>query len=300
MTEDELLARLASLRTAPLASGRRAPHKPLLLLFLLGRLQATGSSAVSYAEAEEPVSVLIDEFGPPARSRRRAAMPFFHLEGDLWDLEGDPGVELTDQAGRLAKARARGRLRPEVEQLLRRPEVLSRAARLLLEDHFTDSYVDPITSAVGLDLDADLEAGLVTRVSVVRHRDPAFREAVLAAYGFTCAMCGFDGRLGRDPAGIEAAHVRWHGHGGPDRVDNGLALCSLHHTLFDLGVLGVTSDDRVRVSPRFVGTSETARTQVHGLDDQPLRNRQPGRPGPDPGNVDWHTAEVFKSVPLVA
>ena len=76
-------------------------------------------------------------------------MPFFHLEEDLWDLEREPGAELTDQPGRLAKARARGRLRPEVEQLLRRPEVLSRAARLLLDDHFTDSYVDPITSAVG-------------------------------------------------------------------------------------------------------------------------------------------------------
>lgn len=227
-------------------------------------------------------------------------MPFFHLEEDLWDLEGEPGVELTDQPGRLAKAQARGRLRPEVEQLLTRPEVLSRAARLLLDDHFTESYTDPITSAVGLDLGADLGARLVTRVSVVRPRDPAFREAVLAAYGFTCAMCGFDGRLGRDPAGIEAAHVRWHGHGGADRVDNGLALCSLHHTLFDLGVLGVTGEDRVRVSPRFVGTSEAARAQVHVLEGQPLRNRQPGRPGPDPANVGWHTSEVFKSVPAAA
>ena len=98
---DLWLQRVASMRRYQ-RGGERAPHKPLLLLFLLGRLQATGSSAATYAEAEEPVSALIDEFGPPARSRRRAAMPFFHLEGDLWDLEGDASVELTDQAGRLA------------------------------------------------------------------------------------------------------------------------------------------------------------------------------------------------------
>lgn len=94
--------------------------------------------------------------------------------------------------------------------------------------------------------------------------------------------------------------MRWHGHGGADQVDNGLALCSLHHTLFDLGVLGVTGEGRVRVSPRFVGTSEAARAQVHGLEGQLLRNRQPGRPGPDPANVGWHTSEVFKSVPVAA
>ena len=34
----------------------RAPHKPLLLLWLFGRFAATGSTAAAYAEAEEPVS----------------------------------------------------------------------------------------------------------------------------------------------------------------------------------------------------------------------------------------------------
>jgi HNH endonuclease len=36
--------------------------------------------------------------------------------------------------------------------------------------------------------------------------------------------------------GIEAAHVQWFNFGGPDSLDNGLALCSLHHKLFDVGV----------------------------------------------------------------
>ncbi len=44
----------------------------------------------AYAEAEEPVSALINEFGPPvasaAAARRRAAMPFIHLEREIWDL----------------------------------------------------------------------------------------------------------------------------------------------------------------------------------------------------------------------
>jgi putative restriction endonuclease len=62
----------------------RAPHKPLLLLWLFGRFAATGSTVATYAEAEEPVSALINEFGPPVASavaaRRRAAM-FVHPPG---------------------------------------------------------------------------------------------------------------------------------------------------------------------------------------------------------------------------
>ena len=40
--------------------------------------------------------------------------------------------------------------------------------------------------------------------------------------------------LGRYPVGIEAAHIRWHSQQGPDEITNALALCALHHTLFDL------------------------------------------------------------------
>jgi putative restriction endonuclease len=84
VTRDELLELLARLRCAPVGRARlRAPHKPLLLLWLFGRFAASGSTVTAYADAEEPVSALINDFGPPvasaAAARRRAAMPFIHL-----------------------------------------------------------------------------------------------------------------------------------------------------------------------------------------------------------------------------
>src|SRR5207247_1709107 len=83
VTREELLARLASLRQARVGQVR-VPHKPLLLLWLFGQFAATGSSAATYQQAEEPVSQLINDFGPPvastAAARQRAAMPFVHLE----------------------------------------------------------------------------------------------------------------------------------------------------------------------------------------------------------------------------
>jgi putative restriction endonuclease len=62
MTRDDLLGLLSRLRVAPIG-GRRAPHKPLLLLWLFGRLAATGTTRASYVEAHEAVSQLINDFG---------------------------------------------------------------------------------------------------------------------------------------------------------------------------------------------------------------------------------------------
>jgi hypothetical protein len=55
MTRDELLAQLAGLRWARIGQVR-APHKPLLLLWLFGQFAANGSSQTSYQQAEAPVS----------------------------------------------------------------------------------------------------------------------------------------------------------------------------------------------------------------------------------------------------
>ena len=71
LTRDELLGLLARLRRATVG-GIRAPHKPLLLLWLFGRFAAAGSSAAAYEEAGEPVSTLINDFGPPVATRRCA------------------------------------------------------------------------------------------------------------------------------------------------------------------------------------------------------------------------------------
>jgi len=74
MIRDELLARLAGLRQARVGQVR-VPHKPLLLLWL---------------------------FGPPVASaalaRQRAAMPFVHLEREIWDLRDATGNEIAPDA----------------------------------------------------------------------------------------------------------------------------------------------------------------------------------------------------------
>jgi putative restriction endonuclease len=304
MTRDELLGLLAGLRQAPVGRGQgRAPHKPLLLLWLFGRFAATGSSAASYQEAEGPVSGLVNEFGPPvaspAAARQRAAMPFVHLERELWELRDREGREIGPDAperrGWLLARGAVGRLRVPVERLLADPATLAAAARLLLDQHFTPALAGMICADAGLDVAvlAQDTGAVAAGPARLRARRAGFAEEVLRAYAYQCAMCGFDGALGRHPVAIEAAHVRWHSQDGPDEVANALALCALHHALFDLGVLGITGDRRICVSELYVARSPAGRA-VDALAGKSLLTPRPRQPPVDIMHITWHRLQVFK------
>jgi putative restriction endonuclease len=96
--------------------------------------------------------------------------------------------------------------------------------------------------------------------------------------------------------GIEAAHVRWFELGAPDDLDNGLALCSLHHELFDRGMPGLDDHLAVVVSQRFSARTSQGRA-VHDLHGQRLRPR-PGTPVPAERHVAWHREQVFQGTAL--
>jgi putative restriction endonuclease len=109
-------------------------------------------------------------------------------------------------------------------------------------------------------------------------------------------MCGFDGALGHYPVAIEAAHVRWHSQQGPDEIANALALCALHHALFDLGVVGITEDRRICVSSLYVARSQAGQA-VDALAGKPLLTPRPNQPIVDIVYVSWHHRQVFKGAP---
>jgi putative restriction endonuclease len=95
---------------------------------------------------------------------------------------------------------------------------------------------------------------------------------------------------------LEAAHIKWHQAGGPDVETNGVALCVLHHRVFDLGAFTINSQLTILVSEKANGS--------RGLDETLLRFhgttlRKPQRPEfvPQGEFTDWHRQEVFKGEP---
>lgn len=272
----------------------RAAHKPLLLLYALGRFQRYGDAPIGFSEAEQDLAELLKEFGPPRKTS--PAYPFHHLATDgVWtvstsDGPGSPGASVTA----LRSRNAAGRLAPPlVESLRAEPLLLSQLAHAVLDANFEPSLHEDICAAVGLDLEA-ADTGTAGK-SVLRRRDPEFRRRVLMAYQYRCAFCGFDGWLDGVLVGLEAAHVRWWTHDGPNEVGNGLCLCSIHHKLFDKGVVGVSSQLKITVSARFAGRSKAAELLVIALSGQDVGLPLKGFPAVAAHHAMWHTREVFRS-----
>ncbi|PTL55564.1 phosphorothioated DNA-binding restriction endonuclease [Paraconexibacter algicola] len=289
----ELLDRLQALRVAE-RDGMRAPHKPLLLLYALARVQAGEPRLVAFAEAEGPLQELLDGFGPPRPTEPR--YPFWHLRTDgLWDVpaveEFDTGPSSRRPGVTALRAAGWGGFVEEFDRALRDdPELVRLAAHAVLDRHFEPSLHDPIASAVGLDLAAAATVAEVRK----RKRDRAFRHRVLVAYEHRCAACGWNAYLGSDAFGLEAAHVLWHTHGGPDELDNGLCLCALHHLALDRGALSIDDEYRLLVSQHISGSTGVA-DGLHALAGRPLGRPQPGNPPIRPDHADWHRAQVFRA-----
>ncbi|MFD5031421.1 phosphorothioated DNA-binding restriction endonuclease [Streptomyces sp. NPDC058220] len=278
--------------------GERAPHKPLLLLYALGRYQRDRTVGLRFTDTEADLARLLAEYGPPRTTS--PGYPFHHLTSDgFWHVSTeDGGASPGPGLGRLRATGATGSLSPELRaDLDADPGLLARMARLLLDTNFAPSLHADIRADTGLDIEgAEPDNGHAPRVLIPapRRRDPALRELVLTAYEYRCAFCGYDGLLSRVPVGLEAAHVRWWAFEGPDTLSNALCLCSLHHKLFDKGVLGLTADRDITVSRSFVGRSDAARQFVTDLVGRPLLAPQPGSPDVAPDHIAWHSTQVFR------
>ncbi len=300
MDQGELLRRLDEINVWR-RRDQRAPHKPLLLLLALGRLQQ-GKKRLAFYERDirQRLHDLLRSFGPPRKSYR-PEYPFWHLRSDeLWEIpdddlatiKGGSGASPTDR--QLVDLAVRGGLPEPVYRLLGgNPELIQRAAQKILDGHFASSLHQPICDAVGLGRHLEISEKLR------RRRDPNFRRAVLTAYERRCAVCDFDIRIEDDLVALDAAHIQWHAAGGPDHVRNGLALCILHHRTLDRGAIGLeraTGGYRLLVSDVVNGQSDAFRHLLrhHG---KRVRDPQRNEQRPAPGFVDWHRREVFRGSP---
>jgi putative restriction endonuclease len=96
----------------------------------------------------------------------------------------------------------------------------------------------------GIDQVRRVEQLLVNR----KIRDANFRRQVCEAYDDRCAVTGLRIVNGGGRSEVQAAHIWGVGEGGPDVVQNGLALSGTVHWLFDRHLISLTDDYRLLIS----------------------------------------------------
>lgn len=262
---------------------------------------------VSYELIDRELSSLMRRFGPHGRLLN-THYPFWRLQNDgIWEVENAHNVRTTKSGDAykndLLRFQIRGGLATSVYTFLQnRPVLAQRVVEALVARHFPPSIHDEIQEASLIPfstphlVDALYPDELL--LTTYRRRDPKFRSIVLSAYESACAVCEFSGPFLERPVAIEAAHIQWHESRGPAVVENGLALCALHHRLFDSGAFTVLPDLTIKVSPRVQGVGiDIALGQYDSSYLRaPPRNRSSR---PDPKYLQWHNREVFKSPELL-
>jgi putative restriction endonuclease len=102
----------------------------------------------------------------------------------------------------------------------------------------------------------------VTALALRRVHQASFRERVLQAYRTRCSVCHL-----RHRELLDAAHIIPDSDPrGEPSVQNGLALCKLHHAAFDGHFFGIRPDYIIEVRPEIL-REEDGPMLLHGLKD---------------------------------
>ena len=290
MDREQIIEKFETLRQWR-SDGERAPHKPLLVLYAIGKLLRGEDRLISYTDdIEENLENLLKEFSP-RRDSYNPQFPFWRLQNDgIWVVTDADKIGQTPSGDAhitdLRNYDVSGGFNETIsEQLQNDLELTYEIIRSLLDAHFPPSLHEDILQAVGIEL--PLQA------FDTRTRTSNFRKNVLRAYEYKCAVCGFDVKLGDSPIALDACHIRWQKADGPDEAVNGLALCVMHHKLFDRGAFTLSKRLEILVSDDAHGTKGFKEWL---MDFHTKKIKLPQRKSyyPEIEFIGWHVREVFQ------
>ena len=289
----------------------RAPHKPLLALLAIGRCLRGQDRLVEYDVIHRELLKLLETFGP-YRKVYKPWEPFWRMQKDnIWEVtqpqrvpqQSNGSVSPSD----LRQLKVRGGLPIELHETFSCDPVLAlEIAKQLVDAHFPQTMrVAVLEATLGEYAFDDLHLKLMTPERAHspmlydaysrRTRNQKFRQRVLWKYNHRCAVCGysFEFPLGYWPA-LEAAHIKWHSHRGPDISENGLSLCVLHHELFDWGVFTVEPESLKVIISEVVlrGDSEGAVASLHEKPLEVIPKCNSDRPAEE--YLIWHEKNVLR------
>lgn len=160
------------------------------------------------------------------------------------------------------------------------------ASRLYAELEY-DAVVVPEEFMPRFELvDAD-ERQLVVAKTVRREGQGAFRARLLSAYGGACAITGEH----TEPV-LDGAHIQPYLGPKSNHLQNGLLLTKEWHALFDEGLVTVTPERIVRVSPKIKERWRNGH-RYYPFDGKRLLEPRLMEASPSPDALAWHNRRVF-------
>ena len=250
------------------AGGIASPHKPCMLLAILGLAEA-GKLVQNQIRFEPPLLERYARFfnivrGP--RDHPNPWFPFFHLRGDrFWHLQPKTGrevaLEVLDTASSsrvIAENIAFVSLDPGLHSLVLDPVAREQLRQQLVVAWF-GAFSQPLNALFDeerriddaeIDLRQRIEGNQTTPVEASSDpaRTAAFRRIVTEAYDYRCAASGWRIILPDSTVLVEAAHLVPYADSHDDDPRNGIALSPSFHWAMDKYIIAPGPDFKWHVS----------------------------------------------------
>ena len=295
-------ALLSSLRRGPTAYGI-APHKPVLLLSLIDRIEQ-GHLQENHIPIDSELFGLFRSNWKKlvaTQNVRDITLPLYHLSDGLgWTLVGKNGEKIEHKLSSQLQIVARvgyGQFDPAFFHFLQSQENRDLARIILLDTYFPQTKANYLQEkslpAYVLEIEQSIvEEGGATYRKYTREiegyvRDWKFRVAVMEAYQFTCCMSRL--HLEPDFSLIQACHIVPHASSGLDHITNGLALCANLHVAFDHGLVSLSDHFEILIQPKVKETDSPY--NIHQLKGQQILLPASERFYPRLDYLRWHREE---------
>lgn len=293
------LARLSKLRVDR-AKGHPAPHKALLLLSILSRMDE-GEPLPQVLPLTPELAFRFLTLGTVVAHRQSQRLdirlPFYHLRSDgVWtalDRDGEESSEF--------RRTVSARINPAFATFVADAHNRSNAKLVLIRSYFLPPEqvalreLLNVAAAEVVPTDTD-GAPLVVEEAAKQGREARFRLRVVAAYNYTCALTGYRLNAITGATVVDAAHIHRFADSRNNDPRNGLALSKTAHWLFDQGLWSLTDDCRVLIARDHFNESGPSQLLLTGYADRPLAAPADPSAAPNPEYVRWHRENVFEGM----
>lgn len=244
------------------AGGRASPHKPCMLLAVLGLAEA-GDLEANQIRFEP---ALLERYGKLFEAVRaetdhaNANFPYFHLSSEgFWHLKALPGREVV--VANMGSARSMSAIRENIDFVWLDPDlhklVLEKDSRAALRQELIVAWFGSSRGKLEQVLQEErgsdhyerlLRQGSFEQAKSMQERSPeparsaAFRRCVTENYDYRCAASGWRIVLPDSRVMVEAAHLIPFAETYDDDPRNGIALVPSFHWALDANVIAPGPD----------------------------------------------------------
>lgn len=295
----------------------KAPHKPVLLLSIIELIDkglivknAVPINADLVGVFKENWQLLV-----PTLHQADFTQPFYYLQNEkaagtpFWFLQACPGCQINahiKSVNTLALVCEYGYFAEDLFLLLADRQLRLRFKHLLLDVYFLENkanylamkqkgegYLHDQIIDVLNEPEARYKHVSTNTEEDVFVRNGLFKQLVPKIYNNQCSFTGMQLTSIYNYSFIDACHIVPFSRSHNDKINNGIALCPNLHRAFDRGLVSITNDYRILVSPHLIEDN----AHPYGLGQLAGKNISLPRNEihyPEVDGLIWHRENVFK------